>query len=196
MSFFSTKVSLGAVSAVAMFATAAQADDLILIDLTVPNQISMTATSGLSAVSASGSDFTGIYFENFYGTTGGVALDETLISGDLTSAAQPANNEPDLFRSDAGSDPGLNMFSWTTFTMATFTTGSQAFTGSATWSLSSAEYTDMINGNTSGDIYFPADSDDDIAGLVALGTYRVIPTPGALPLLGLGFGVATIRRRR
>lgn len=54
----------------------------------------------------------------------------------------------------------------------------------------------MLAGTTSGDLYFPADSADDIAaGAVVLGTWNVVPAPSAMALLGLG-GLVTTRRRR
>jgi len=53
----------------------------------------------------------------------------------------------------------------------------------------------MLNGNTSGNIYFPADSFDDIPTANLLGTWVVIPEPSTISLLGLG-ALALIRRRR
>lgn len=76
----------------------------------------------------------------------------------------------------------------------TFTAGSLAFVGSATWSLDANEYADMLAGSMSGNIYFPADTVDDIAGASVLGTYTVVPTPGVVALLGLA-GLARSRRR-
>ena len=65
-----------AVATATLFAsgTQAQLDELLIIDLSVPNQITITATAGLSAVDASGSDTTGIYMENFYSAAGGALL--------------------------------------------------------------------------------------------------------------------------
>ncbi len=76
----------------------------------------------------------------------------------------------------------------------TFTAGSLAFVGSATWALDANEYADMLAGSMSGNVYFPADTVDDIAGATAIGTYLVVPTPGAIALLGLA-GLARSRRR-
>ena len=54
----------------------------------------------------------------------------------------------------------------------------------------------MLAGNTSGDLYFPADTADDIAnGATLIGQWRVVPTPGAVSLAGL-CGVGALRRRR
>ncbi|MBL4809903.1 MAG: PEP-CTERM sorting domain-containing protein, partial [Phycisphaerales bacterium] len=67
----------------------------------------------------------------------------------------------------------------------------------ATWSgLDAGEYAAMLAGNISGDIYFNADTDNDIAdGAVFIGTWNVIPAPGSMALLGLG-GIVAGRRRR
>lgn len=187
------KATLGVAAAAAMAATTAQADDLLIIDLTVENQITITATDGLSAATVAGSDGIGIYFENFYGGAGD-SLSASLVSGDLTNAENPTDNTPSLFRGGGGSDPGLNLWSFSSDTTVTFTAGSVAFVGSATWNLDANEYADMLAGMMSGNIYFPADTFDDIDGATVLGTYSVVPAPGVLALLGLA-GVARSRRR-
>jgi len=182
--------------AVAALTTGAYADDLLIVDLSVTDQVTISATDGLSAVSTSGSDTTGVYFEDFYGLAGN-ALAEVLVSGDLTNAANPADNSPDLFRGGSGSDPGLNLWSWSTDFDVTFTAGSPAFVGSATWTLTPVEYADMLAGASSGNLYFPADTVDDIANADLLGTYSVIvPEPASLSLLALCLGFGVLRNRR
>jgi hypothetical protein len=52
----------------------------------------------------------------------------------------------------------------------------------------------MLAGSMSGNVYFPADTVDDIAGATAIGAYLVVPTPDAIALLGLA-GLARSRRR-
>jgi len=193
MSSIMCKTGIGVVAAFAMAAGTAQADDLLIIDLTVANEITITATDGLSAVTASGSDGIGIYLENFYGGSGD-ALSAPLASGDFTNAENPADGSPALFRGGGGSDPGLNIWSFSSDGTVTFTEGSLAFVGSATWSLDANEYADMLAGSMSGNIYFPADTVDDIAGASLLGTYTVVPAPGVVALLGLA-GLARSRRR-
>lgn len=172
----------------------AYADVILEIDLSVPNQITINATSGLSAATVSGSDTIGVYFENFYGG-GGSALAETLIAGDLTNAENPADFSPSLFRGGGGSDPGLNLWSWSTDSAVTFTAGLLAFTGSATWALSATEYAEMLAGNPSGNVFFPADTFDDVGGATLIGTYQVIPEPASLSLLGLGLAFGLRRNR-
>ena len=187
-------IKCAGLAAVATFATGAMADNLITIDLSVVNQITMTATTGASAVTTSGTTFTGAYFEDFYGAAG-TSLTATLVSGNLTSANNPSDNSPALFRGGAGSDPGLNLWNYSTAATSTFTAGEQAFAGSATWNVTGAMYADMLAGATSGDIYFAADTFDDLSSAVVLGTYNVVvPSTGTLPLLGLG--LVGMRRRR
>ena len=185
---------LCAIVSVAVLSTGAFADDLLVIDLTVVDEVTIYATDGLSAVDASGSDTTGIYFEGFYGGAGG-SLSATLVSGDLTNAENPSDGSPSLFRGGGGTDPGLNIWSFSSDSTVTFTADSLAFVGSATWTLDPPEYADMLAGASSGNIYFPADTEDDIAGgALLLGTYTVIPEPATLSLLGLGL-LAVLRRR-
>lgn len=197
MSKMSSRAWLCAGVSVAAFATTASADDLLIVDLTVANEVTITATAGLSAVTASGPDSIGVYFENFYGVAGG-PLSATLVSGDITNVMEPPDNSPALFRGGGGTDPGLNLWSWSTASTVNFTAGAQAFTGSGTWSLDPAEYADMLAGGvTGGNLWFPADTVDDIPGAQQLGTYVVIiPAPGAFMLLGAGLGLGMVRRRR
>lgn len=182
--------SFAAIS-VSMFAAGAQADDLLLIDLSVNNQLTITATSGLASANAAGSSFTGVLLAGFYNNVNASA--STLsVTGNLTAAGTTSDGSPSLFHSSGNA--GLNIWSFTNNSFS-FTAGQLAFTGSATWTLSAAVYADMVGGNHSGNIYSPADTDDDIAGATLIGTYNVVPAPSAMALLGLG-GLACTRRRR
>ncbi len=168
---------------------------LLEVDLSVENQVTISATDGLAAVSASASNFTGYLLADFFATPGagfGGVLGAD--SGDLTTFNNASDGTPSGFV--GSSSVGLNIWSFSSDSTVTVDAGAQAFVGSATWTLDAAQYADFLAGATSGDIYFGADTDDDIAaGAVLIGQYSVVPAPGALALLGMGGMVATRRRR-
>ena len=180
-------------SGLALAATGAAADVLLEIDLSVENQVTINATSGLASVDATASNFTGYLLADFFaaaGAPGGLGAG----SGNLSTVGNASDGTPSLFQ--GSSSVGLNIWSFSTDSTVGVTGGSQAFEGSATWSLDAAQYAAFLGAATSGDIYFGADTDDDIAGGAAnIGTYSVIPAPSALALLGMGGMVATRRRR-
>src|SRR5690606_4127384 len=86
-------------------------DELLIVDLTTENQLTITATTAASAATASGSTITGFYFENLFSNAGTQALGTTTAVGTptLTAASVPTDNSPSLFRS-GGDDPGLNIY--------------------------------------------------------------------------------------
>lgn len=180
--------------------TTAQADDLLTVDLDpTASTITITATSGLSAATISGSDTTGFYLEGFFGGTTGT-FGDTLLSGNLTSAANTSDGTPDLFRGFGG-DPGLNVFSYTDDLTSDFVAGTVAFTGTATWELDADIFADALSGASSGDIFFAADTDDDIPSgggtATLIGTYvvNVVPEPTTATLIGV-LGITALCRRR
>ncbi|MFG0293339.1 MAG: hypothetical protein ACF8MJ_09325 [Phycisphaerales bacterium JB050] len=180
-------------AAVLALSGAAMADDLLLVDLTVPNQVTITATDGVSAIDATSSAFTGVYLADFYtaGTLPG--LGSVAGTGDFTSVGSPSDGTPSIFNS-AGNF-GLNIWSFSG-AASTFTAGQQAFQGSGTWAVDPDDYAQMVAGNLFGDLYANADTDDDLPANGVLGTWRVvIPSPGTAGLLGLA-GFAAVRRRR
>jgi uncharacterized protein (TIGR03382 family) len=182
-----------AVAAMAGLATVASAEVLLTIDVSTPNQITINSTTGLSAADRSGATGTGFYLANFF--TINQALTSTLVpGGNLTTFNDPSDNSPAIFRGGAA-DPGLNVWSYSTNSTSSVTAGIQAFSGSATWTVSPAVYASLISANTSGTIYFPADTSDDITAATAIGEYSVVPAPGAAAVLGLG-GLLVGRRRR
>lgn len=188
-----TKIALIAGAAIA---STAAAQDLLIVDLTVADTITISSGGGAAIASNVGSDFTGVLLENFFGGPIASGLLSTLVSGDLNSFADgnASDGTPALF--GATGNAGLNIWSFSDGTPE-YVAGVQAFTGSATWTLDSAVYDAVFAlGNRSGDIYSPADTDDDIAGAVNIGSYRVVvPAPSAMALLGLG-GLVAGRRRR
>ena len=192
-----SKASIFAVAAVALTAAGAQAstNDLLIVDLSVPNQVTISADTGVSAATISGADSTGVYFENFYAAAGGSLTTTSTGAGDLTNFLNPSDGSPALFRGGGGTDTGLNVWSWSSDSTVDFVAGTQGFTGSGTWALDPAEYADMLAGNTSGKLYFPADTNDDLNSATFIGTWRVVPTPGTLALAGAGC-VMGVRRRR
>jgi len=182
--------------AMAASAMTASADVLVNLDLSVVNQLTMTATDGNSAITATGSDFTGILFDGFLGGLGGGTGFNFLVFSDFSSAQNLSDGSPSFSVGGGGNDFGLNIWDMSVDTEISFSEGRNAFLGSAVWTLNADFYENMLAGNDSGNIYFPADDDGDIPGAEILGTYSVtVPTPSALALLGLG-GVAAGRRRR
>ena len=186
-------VALATVAVVSSMTAAANADDLILVDLSVVNQITIMGTEGLSSASVTGSDFTGVLLADFYNGNQTTALGVNGGTGNFTTFNDTADNTPSSFRGT--NDPGLNIWDFATSTNISVTAGVRAFIGTAVYSLDAGEYADMIAGNMSGTIYMPADTSDDIPSATAIGTWRVIPTPGAASVLGFGL-IAAARRRR
>jgi hypothetical protein len=152
-------------------------DELLVVDLSIPNEVTIIATSGLSAATISGSNFTGFLLADFFGTAGTQIVTSTLVSGDLTSANQTSDNTPLLSRGGSGTDVGLNVWSYASVGTSTFTVGEVAFSGQATWTFSEAVYNAFLTAPASGLIYFPADTSDDIAGATLIGTYSVTTVP-------------------
>lgn len=184
------KKAIFAMLAVAGAATTANAAELILVDLSVPNQVSISATTGASSTTISGSDFTGVLLAGFYNGAQTATLNFSG-TGNFVSAANTSDLAPAIFRGT--NDPGLNFWDLSNGTTLNFTAGAQAFTGTGTWVLSAAQYADMVGGNLTGTVLFPADTTGDPG--VSIGEWRVIPTPGAMAAFGLA-GLAAARRRR
>ena len=182
------------IAGLAVAATGATADVLLEIDLTVANQVTISATSGLASVDATGSNFTGFLLADFFsvaGAPGSVGAG----TGNLSTSSNASDGSPSLFQ--GFSSVGLNIWSFSTDSTVGVTGGAQAFSGSGTWSLDATQFAAFEAAATSGDIWMNADTDDDLASGSAtnIGTYAVIPAPSALAVLGMGGLVATRRRR-
>ena len=176
---------------IAATAMTASADNLLSIDLSVENVLTITATDGLSEGTVSGFAFVGYMMADFFNVdTPGFNITTT---GDLRSAANAAPGDPTLFNGGAGPQFGLNVYSLSTD--LDFTAGEVAFAGTASWVMDSDDYAAALAGNTFGNVYAPVDNDADLPGATLLGTWNVVPAPGSMALLGLG-GIAAGRRRR
>ena len=152
----------------ALLSNSTMSQILIEFDLSVANEITITATDGLSPATVSGAHNVGVYFDNFFTEDG--TLSETLVAGDLTTTQNDSDMSPNLFRG-SGNDPGLNLWSFSIDTIVNFVTGVQAFTGSATFTVDAATFQTFLSANTTGDLYFPADTVDDLAGATLIGSY-------------------------
>jgi len=172
----------------------ASADVLINVDLSVVDEVIFTATTGNSAITATGSDFSGILLGGILGGSGGVNFNFMDFS-DFSSAQNPTNGFPGLLQGGGGTDSGLNIFAMSTDANLDFSEGRRAFVGEIRMRLNPTFYNNLVAGNTTGNIYFPAEDDSQIPGAEILGTYRVVPAPSGLALLGLG-GLLAGRRRR
>ncbi len=190
---FRRMIAFGIALATAMMTSTARAEIVLDVDLSTPNQITITSTAGLSAATISGSDNIGFYLANIFGAPGS-GLGDTLVSGNLTHFNNTSDNTPDLFR--FSNNAGLNVFSYTNDANSTFTAGTRAFSGSGTWNILAATYNQLLAGSVSGNVYFPADADADIPTATLIGQYRVIPEPTSLALLGVAACITLVRKRR
>ncbi|MEM9057962.1 MAG: VPLPA-CTERM sorting domain-containing protein [Pseudomonadota bacterium] len=192
---------LAFVAAATSLSITANAATLLTVDLSVENQITITATGEASSATVSGGDTTGFYLEGIFGDIfTGPGVFGSLVSGNLTSAQNGSDGTPALFASGASLGDGLNVWSYTDDPSSDFIEGELAFVGSATWDLDPANgvYAALLSGARFGDIYFAADTADDIANATLIGQWEVavIPVPAAVWLFGSALvGLGALRRR-
>ena len=192
------KIIYAAMAAVLSIPMSASAGLILEVDLSVTNTVTITATSGLSDATISGSDFTGFYLDEFFAANNN-AIANVLVGGNLTSAENGSDGTPELFR-NLNSDTGLNVWSYTNDLTSDFVAGAIAFSGSGTWTISAGAYSDALAGTGSGTVYFPADDISDLPGAMAIGTWQTassVPLPGSLFLMATGLiGFRFARRFR
>ena len=184
-----------------LMVSTAQAAVVLQIDLSTVNQVTISATTGLSLASVSGSDSDGVYLKDLLGDRVFSTSGATRLAGaNLVYFNATSDGSPSLFRGGSPDDPGLNIWSMDDGTPnpASFTSGVQAFKGSATWSLTAQQYAVFLQAPTSGDVYAFADDINDLNGVPqVIGQYSVVPEPTSMAIFGLGaLGMAYRARRK
>ncbi len=187
---FTRRVSyLAAITAAALSVGTSKADMLLHVDLSVVNQLTIRATTGLSAVTASVRDSIGFTLVDFQV----IDIDESLTGSTLVDFNGTSSGTVSIF--NAGGSGFLNLFNMATSDPLQFTAGSQAFTGEATWTLTSSQYATWLNGHSSGDIVLsdlfpgsPSLLDAPVVGTWSLNlpSTSVPDTSSTLALLALG----------
>jgi hypothetical protein len=158
---------------------------LLHVDLSVVNQLTIRATTGLSAVTASVDDDTGFTLLDFtYQNISASGTGSTLVDYNGTSDGSVSISSADGF---------MNLYKMATSDPLQFTAGSQAFTGEATWTLTSSHYATWLNGPSSGDIVLADAFYVPLEGAPVVGTWSLnlastsVPdTSSTLALLALG----------
>lgn len=185
--------SFPALTIIAALTPLTNAEVLLNIDLSVHKKLTITATDGLAANTISGRNLIGIYLEGFNGNNANIGVENSTDFSNLTSASNPAGTYP-LIEAHA-IDSGLNIWALSTDNELDFTESQRAFTGTATWDLTTSAWESFLAGTKTGNIYFPARYSQNLDQAAFLGTYQVIPSPASLTPLTL-IALTTNRRKR
>ena len=182
------------------FLPTSQAAILLNVDLTVPNTVTIRATTGASSATVSGDDDIGVYFEDFFSGPGNFFGWSTFTPGTLTTSLNPSAGITGIDRPGFGADLGLGVYGFSSDLDVDFQIGVQAFTGETTWALATFQYSEILAGPSSGNLYFPAQVVGDVPGATLIGTWTkvaAIPEPSLIGLLGTaGLGLFLLTRRR
>ena len=184
-----------------LMVSAAQAAVVLQIDLSTLNQVTISATTGLSLASVSGSDGDGVYLKDFFAPEGSNFNIEAGLGSSLVYFNGTSNESQYIFRDS--DDPGLNIYGMADFDPSSFTSGVQAFKGSSTWNLTAQQYAVFLQAPTSGDIYAFAFKIDQLnggpqlIGQYSVGSSAAVPEPTSMAIFGLGaLGMAYRARRK
>ena len=184
-----------------LMVSAAQAAVVLQIDLSTVNQVTISATTGSSLASVSGSDGDGVYLKDFFAPGGSDFNIEDGLGSSLVYFNGTSNESQYIFRDS--NDPGLNIYGMADFVPSSFTSGVQAFKGSSTWNLTAQQYAVFLQAPTSGDIYAFAYKIDQLnggpqlIGQYSVGSSAAVPEPTSMAIFGLGaLGMAYRARRK
>lgn len=179
----------------------AHAGVLIELDLSVTNQLTLTATTETAIGTATGPTLKGIVLEGTGSVASGLLGGASDTFGFNSTGAFVQVETSGLLDSGVYS---LNLYesSFTDNVSTSITSGEQAFVGTTTMPLDATSYNNLLNGPSSGKIYA---FDDGATTFATNGTYigewakaSTVPEPStaiAMGLLGI-LGFAGNRRRR
>ncbi len=188
-----------------LMVSSARAGFILNIDLSTVNQVTISATTELSAATVTnGNDGTGVYLQDFFtGSLPYFAINSSA-GNSLVYFNSTSDGSPRI--SKGATEFGLNIYSMDNGTpnFPSFTNGVQAFKGSATWNLSATQYAAFQAAPLSGgDVYAFAYTVSQLnGGPKVIGQYSVsgisaVPEPTSIAIFGLGaLGMGYLARRK
>ncbi len=182
------------------FGVASAQGNLLRVDLSRLDTLTISATTEHPAISVFGSDSTGVYLADLFGSNNTLTsfVATAAVGNDLTSFLNTVDsNGPAIWRSPVGPDSGLNVYSWTNDGSAGtgFDSSMQAFSGTASYTIGHDMYMELLaSGGRSGDVYFPADNLGDVTSASQIGSWSlvIVPEPSTFSLAGLVIGLASL----